>query len=166
MTKPVLNSAHWNFASLPSRCTSFSKSVKQPTLAHWISLTGNRNFMLLFIPALGYGAIALTAVETAPECDDLQFAQEMIVGHSVFVDEYPSLMRCILFSGFQQIDKRIRDWYDSGFVILHRKAYVFLSSNVVSLLVEINIRPCRICDFFISCCRTEEKFVSSGLPKT
>src|SRR6267143_4982760 len=163
MTKPVLNGADRDVASLPSRCTSFSKSVKQPTLAHWISLTGNRNFVLLFISALGYGASALTAVETAPECNDFQLAQKMIVGHAVFVDEYPSLMRCILFSGFQQIDKRIRDWYDSGFVILHRKAYVFLSSNVVSLHVEINIRPCGIGDFFISRRRAEEEFVSSGL---
>ena len=71
MAEPVLDSADRDVASLPSCRASFSKSVKQPALAYRISLAGNCRFMLPFIPALRYRALALTAVETAAECDDL-----------------------------------------------------------------------------------------------
>src|SRR5580700_8177926 len=117
-------------------------------------------FLFLVFP-LGDCCSALPTVQAGAFGNSLEFAQEVVVWPPLFINKNPAVVRSVFPTILQRSNQRIRQWYVARFVRFQREVSIFLSANVVSFFVEINVLPSRKRNFSVPASSSEEELITN-----
>ena len=120
-------------------------------------LARDLNPFLFIVLSFGDCCSALPTVQAGAFGNTLDFAQEVVVWPPLFINKNPAVMRSVFPTSPQRRNQRIRQGCGARFVRFRREANIFLSANVVSFFVGINVTPSRKRNFLVAASSTEEE---------
>src|SRR6267378_4136423 len=128
---------------MPAGRACLAKTMQIEMFTNGAILARDLDPFLFIVFPLGDCCSALPTVQAGAFGNTLEFAQEVVVWTPLFINKNPAVMRSVFPTSLQQNHQRIRQGYVARFVRLRCEVKVFLSANMVSFFVEINVAPSR-----------------------